>query len=137
MHGNGVDLIWAPDGPGWPCEGSDWFEAQRACQHLSADGLTLSPASQDIWRLSTVDEAARSMARYGQNSGGVWDAEEATYKITPDKESPLWNVRSQVFCWWTATEIDAENAYIIFYDGKVWPRSKDFALVYLGYRCMK
>jgi len=123
----------------WPHEGSDWFEAQRACQYLSEDGQTLALTPQNIWRLPTVDEAVRSMARQGQNSSGEWDDEtaEANHKITPDKETPLWNIHSQVIYWWTAMEIDGEKAYIIVYDGKVWPRSKDFAPAYLGYRCVK
>jgi hypothetical protein len=139
VHGNGVNLVWAPDGPGWPRAGTDWYEAQQVCQHLSEDGLTPTPAPQHIWRLPTVDEAVGSMARHGQNSGGVWDAEitQATYKTTPDKESPMWNIHSQVVYWWTATEVDEEHAYIIVYDGKVWPRSKQFGPGYLGFRCVK
>ena len=139
VHGNGVNLIWAPDGPGWPRTGVNWDEAQQVCQYLSEDGLTRAPMPQHIWRLPTVDEAVRSMARHGQNSGGVWDAETAkgTYKTTPDKESPLWNVYSQVIYWWTATEVDEDRAYIIVYDGKVWPRAKQFGPAYLGFRCVK
>jgi hypothetical protein len=126
VPGNGVNLIWAPDGPGWPQAGMNWLEAQQVCQYLSEDGLTLSSQPQNIWRLPTADEAVRSMAHHGQNSGGVWNAEnaEATYGTTPDKESPLWNIHSQVIYWWTATEIDENRAYIIVYDGNVWPRSK-------------
>jgi hypothetical protein len=139
VPGNGVNLIWAPDGPGWPRAGGSWNEAQQACQHLSEDGLTSEPVSQEIWRLPTVDEAVRSMALHGQNSGGIWDAEaaQAAYKTTPDKESPLWNTHSQVIYWWTATSIDDTHAYIIVYDGKVWPRPKQFSPAYLGYRCVK
>lgn len=139
VHGNGVDLIWAPDGPGWPRTGADWYAARRACQHLSEDGLTLTPAPQRIWRLPAVDEAVRSMARHGQNSGGIWIAEsgQATYQSTPDKESPLWNVHSQVIYWWMATEVDEEHAYIIVYDGKLWPRAKRFGPAYLGFRCVR
>jgi hypothetical protein len=139
VHGNGVDLVWAPAGPGWPREGGDWFEAQHACQYLSEDGSSLSPEPQHIWRLPTVDEAVRSMARRAQNSGGVWEADtaEASYQTTPDKESPLWYVYSQVIYWWTATEVDEEHAYIIVYDGKVWSRSKQFGPAYLGFRCVK
>jgi hypothetical protein len=139
VQGNGVDLIWAPDGPGWPRTGADWYEAQQVCQHLDQDGLTSAPTPQHIWRLPTVDQAVRSSARHGQNSGGVWEAETAkvSYKMTPDKESPLWNTHSQVIYWWTATEVDEERAYIIVYDGKVWPRAKSFGPAYLGFRCVK
>ncbi len=139
VQGNGVELTWAPEGPGWPREGTNWHEAQMVCEYLSEDGLTIAPAPQHIWRLPTVDEAVRSMARHGVNSGGVWEEEasEATYERNPDKESPLWNVHSQVIYWWTATEVDEEQAYIVVYDGKVWPRSKDFGPAYLGFRCVK
>ena len=85
------------------------------------------------------DEAVRSMARHGRNSGGEWDEEnaKATYDTTPDKESPLWNIYSQVIYWWTATEASAERAYIIVYDGKVWTRTKQLRQDYLGFRCVK
>jgi hypothetical protein len=138
VQGYGVNLIWAPDGPGWPRSGANWYEAQRACEYLQEDGLTSASVRQSIWRLPTVDEAVRSMARHGQNSGGVWDAEDAraTYQTTPDKESPLWNVHSQVIYWWTATEADQEHAYIAVYDGKVWPRAKSFSAGYMGFRCV-
>jgi hypothetical protein len=43
VQGNGVNLIWAPDGPGWPRTGTNWHDAKRMCQYLSEDGLTLSP----------------------------------------------------------------------------------------------
>ncbi|MEZ4712959.1 MAG: hypothetical protein R3A44_37565 [Caldilineaceae bacterium] len=139
VAGNGVTLTWAPDGPGWPRAGMDWYAADDACRYLVEDGKALATSPQNIWRLPTVDEAVRSMARHGVNSGGVWDATsaQATYQTRPDKESPLWNVYSQVIYWWTATEIDAEDAYIIVYDGKVWPRDKEFGPAYLGFRCVK
>jgi hypothetical protein len=139
VYGNGVSLIWAPEGPGWPRTGASWPKAQQACRNLSEDGLTVAARPQDIWRLPTVNEAVRSMARHGQNSGGVWDAEsaKATYQTTPDKESPLWNVHSQVIYWWTATEADEGRAYVIVYDGKVWTWAKQASLGYLGFRCVK
>ena len=139
VDGNGLSLTWAPAGPGWPRAGTNWFEAREACRYLNADGLSLTDIPRETWRLPTVDEAVRSMARHGQNSAGIWDAEtaEATYKIKPDKESPVWNVHSQIIYYWTATEIGTEKAYIIVYDGNVWPRSKHFGPAYLGYRCVK
>lgn len=139
VEGNGVTLVWAPSGPGWPSTGTSWTDAQRICRMLSEDGHSLSETQPAIWRLPTVDEAVRSMARHGANSGGVWHAAtgEPVYTMTPDKESPLWQVHSQVIYWWTATEVDAEHAYMIAYDGKVWPRPKDFGPDYLGFRCVK
>jgi hypothetical protein len=139
VQGNGVNLVWAPDGPGWPRVGESWHEARRVCEHLGEDGLTLASVPQDIWRLPTVDEAVRSMARHGQNSGGAWDAAtaKAAYETTPDKESPLWNVHSQVIYWWMATEADEEHAYIIVYDGEVWRRAKEFSAGYMGFRCVR
>jgi hypothetical protein len=138
VQGNNVDLIWAPAGPGWPSSGVNWHEAQQVCQHLDEDGLTRTPMSLQIWRLPSVDEVVRSMSLHGDNSKGLWDPEAKTtsYKYRPDKESPLWNIHSQVIYWWTATEIDEERAYIIVYDGKVWPRSKNFGPAYLGFRCV-
>lgn len=139
VEGNGVRLMWAADGIGWPREGVTWQEAFRRCQHLAEDGRTLAESPQNVWRLPTVEEAVRSMARQGVNSGGIWNVQTkaATYQVRPDKESPLWNVHSQVIYWWTATEIDDEKAYIIVYDGKVWPRTKRFAPGYLAYRCVR
>jgi hypothetical protein len=139
VPGNGLNLIWAPDGPGWPQEGTNWLAAKTTCLHLREDGQAIATEPQSIWRLPTADEAVRSMAHHGENSGGVWDQETASaaYETTPDKESPLWNGYSQVIYWWTATEVDDERAYIIVYDGKVWPRSKQFGPDYLGYRCVR
>lgn len=139
VEGNGVVLYWAPEGPGWPGAGGDWFEAQEACRFLSEDGLKVTQASQEIWRLPTVEQAVRSMARHGQNSGGEWDegSAKAVYERTPDKESPLWNIHSQVIYWWTSTEIDDGRAYIIAYDGMVWPRSKELGSDNMGFRCVK
>ena len=139
VEGNGVKLIWAPDGSGWPRQGASWYEAKKVCQYLAADGTVLASTPQNIWRLPTVDEAVRSMSRHTENSGGRWDAQNAqvSYKTRPDKETPLWNLYSQVIYWWTDTEIDEEQAYIIAYDGKVWQREKRFHLGYLGFRCVK
>lgn len=139
VGGNGIALYWAPDGPGWPIVGGDWFAARQACRSLSEDGLTLTRASQEIWRLPTVEEAVRSMTRHGQNSRGEWDegTARATYEIAPDKESPLWNVHSQVIYWWTSTELNDDRAYVIAYDGTVWPRSKELGPDNMGFRCVK
>jgi hypothetical protein len=139
IHGYNVDLIWAPDGPGWPRIGADWPGAQRACALLSEDGRTLQSEENHYWRLPTIEETVRSMALHGENCAGEWDqeSETATYSQTPDKESPLWNVHSQVIYWWSASEVDEDHAFIIAYDGKVWRREKQFGPAYLGFRCVK
>jgi hypothetical protein len=139
VDGNAVSLTWAPEGPGWPREGVAWQEAMRRCRYLSEDGTTLADTPQDIWRLPSVDEAVRSMARHGTNCGGVWDPRQtnATYEVRPDKESPLWNIHSPVIYWWTATEVNEKTAYIIVYDGRVWPRNKYNRPGYLAFRAVK
>lgn len=139
VRGNGVTLTWAPAGPGWPREGTNWVEAQKSCQWLDQAGNTLASQPQNIWRLPSVDEAVRSMALHAENSLGVWDerAARAEYEHRPDKEFPLWDRYSPVIYWWTSTEVDAEKAYIIVYDGRVWERSKDLDVGSLGFRCVK
>src|SRR5208282_5559612 len=139
VEGNDLRLEWAPQGPGWPDEGVTWTKAKRRCQYLSANGSTLADTPQDVWRLPTVEEAVKSMARHGHNCGGVWDEElgKAFYVITPDKEAPLWNTRSKVIYWWTATELDEERAYMIVYDGKVWSRQKRFGPSYFSFRAVR
>jgi hypothetical protein len=139
IEGNGVRLIWAPDGPGWPRTGADWYQATTRCEHLQADGQALSPVTQSVWRLPTAEEAVRTMSRHGVNSGGLLNLQnrEASYQVTPDKESPLWNIHSQIIYWWTATEVDEQNSHIIVYDGKVWVRRKQIHPSYLGFRCVR
>jgi len=139
VYGNEITLMWAPSGPGWPRNGKKWNEAVRVCQLLNQDGKTVASEPQNIWRLPTVDEAVRSMALHGENSRGVWDAKnaKAVYEKKPDKEFPLWDIYSQIIYWWTATEVDQDNAYIIVYDGKIWPRAKQLEMGYLGFRCVK
>jgi hypothetical protein len=127
VAGNGVALIWAPEGPGWPnpdprdqawlarWRGPTWEEARTTCQHLTGDGSSLASSPRNIWRLPTVEEAVRSMARHGANCGGVWDAARAraSYARKPDKESPLWNSHSVVIYWWTSSEAGRGRAYSI------------------------
>jgi len=139
VHGNGITLEWAPSGPGWPRDGVIWTEATRVCQLLNQDGNAIESEPQNIWRLPTVDEAVRSMTLHGENSHGVWDNTnaKAEYEHRPDKEFPLWDINSQVIYWWTATELDQKNVYIIVYDGKVWPRSKKLNMGSLGFRCVR
>lgn len=135
---NDISLIWAPQGPGWPSDGMSWYEADSICSYLTADGLEIATDPQNIWRLPTVEEAVKSMQRHGVNCQGRLNAEgEPEYEIRPDKETPLWNPYSQVIYWWTKTEVDEDQAYIIVYDGKIWKRRKSFSPNYLGFRAVR
>lgn len=139
VEGNGVRLIWAPAGPGWPEHSVNWEKAKQTCLYLSEDGKTLMKTPQKIWRLPTVEEAVRSMARHGRNCGGEWDPkkERAKYKIKPDKESPLWDTKSQIIYWWTSTEKDENTVYAIVYNGVVYSVEKDFQIGSRSFRAVK
>lgn len=139
ITGNEVCLVWAPQGPGWPDNGTSWHEAKEICKRLNSDGTKLEKEAVNIWRLPTVDEAVRSMVRHGENAGGTWNTtkKRADYKILPDKESPLWNIRLKTIYWWTSTEADTSKAYIIVYNGGVWPRMKTLKADYLNFRAVK
>ena len=78
----------------------DWYEAMDLASRLSMDGTQLMNQPVNNWRLPTVDEAVRSLTRGGENAGGEWDPESKrpSYKIQPDKESPLWRVCRREFC---------------------------------------
>jgi type IV secretory pathway VirB2 component (pilin) len=139
VEGNNVSLVWAPRGPGWPEKGVSYNEAVQICKYLSEDGKTVMEEEQNIWRLPTVDEAVRSMMLHNENAGGTWDAEaeKASYEKTPDKETPLWDIHSQIIYYWTQTEADSDQAYIVVYNGGVFKRDKDAAYGYLSFRAVK
>ena len=141
VEGNEITLIWAPRGPGWPDSGTTWHEAMDICRYLSEDGTKIMDEVQDIWRLPTVDEAVRSMLLHGENVNGIWypNNQKAVYDKTPDKESPLWDVHSQVIYYWTCeTAKDNEDrAYIIVYHGGVNSKMKIDGQSYLSFRAVK
>jgi hypothetical protein len=142
VEGNGLNLIWAPAGPGWVREASQacsWQEARRRCRFLTENGKNLAQTPQNIWRLPTVDEVVRSMMRHGRNCKGRWDPEQtkATYEIRPDKESPLWDTNSGIIYWWTDTEADEEHSFFIVYHGKVYPRKKTERMGSRGFRAVR
>ncbi len=139
LNANGADLIWAPEGPGWPDHGMSWQDAAAQCERLTEDGTKLADSPQNIWRLPTVDEAVRSQCRHGENSGGSWDAAtaRATYLRWPDKETPLWNPTSKVIYWWTGTKLNEDEVYTISYRGGVHRRRKDGSYGYRAFRAVK
>jgi hypothetical protein len=151
VQGNGVKLVWAPEGPGWPnpdprdriwvtqWRGPTWEEAQRVCRYLTADGTAIASAPQDIWRLPTVEEVVRSMTRHGSNCGGIWNfvSGEASYMTMPDKESPLWNPYSPIIYWWTSSQPSSNQAYSVDFNGKIYKRNKESNLGSQGFRAVR
>ncbi len=139
IQGEGVDLVWAPKGPGWPDDGVSWQAAKETCSRLSFDGKSVGDSAANIWRLPTVEELVRSATRHNINSGGVWDSTKrtASYQTMPDKESPLWDIYSKVIYWWTATELNDSSAYIYVYNGGVFPRQKRIGPGYLAFRAVR
>ncbi len=139
VEGNGVSLLWAPVGPGWPSHYASWRQAQRSCAFLNADGLSLAATPQNSWRLPSIDEAVRSLVYRGRNAGGTWDParQQAQYRVMPDKDSPLWNPHSQVIYWWTGTEAENGKAYRIAYNGYVLALDKRGWGDYWAYRCVR
>ena len=136
---NGLDLIWAPEGPGWPTHGMSWHDAVRQCQHLTEDGKSLADKPQNIWRLPTPGEVVRAQCRHNENSGGQWDpvTESVSYQRWPDKETPLWNPTSKVIYWWTGTEVNETEAYTISYRGNIRRRRKDGSYGYQAFRAVR
>ncbi len=134
-----VCLIWAPRGPGWPDKGVNYYKAKEICAHLSDDGTKLLDEKVYIWRLPTVEEAVASQMLHGEDAGGIWDAEnkKAKYRLTPDKETPLWDPHSKVIYYWTDTIAAEGSAYIIVYNGGVFPRKTENQYGYLSFRAVK
>jgi hypothetical protein len=139
IEGNGVKLMWAPIGPGWPTTGTSYQEAKKNCRFLTRDGSSLSDTPQNIWRLPTVNEVVRSMSRRGSNCDGVWDSvtENATFRITPEKETPLWNPTSQIIYWWTASDKNESTAYVAVYHGMIVTADKRFFPGSRAFRAVK
>jgi hypothetical protein len=134
-----VCLIWAPRGPGWPDDGVSYYEAREICAHLNEDGTEILDKKVNIWRLPIVEEAVTSQMLHGENAGGIWDPrhEKAIYRLTPDKETPLWDPHSKVIYYWTDTIESEERAYIIVYNGGVYTRSMEIHPDYLSFRAVK
>jgi hypothetical protein len=139
VEGNGVRLVWAPAGPGWPAEGVNWFDAVKAVERLSADGTRVEDSATHIWRLPTLDEVVRSFTRHGENVGGTMDSTgtKPILTIRPDKETPLWDRYSKIIYWWTGTEKDSVSAYLAAYNGTVFSQKKKFGAGYYGFRAVR
>jgi hypothetical protein len=140
IAGQGVTLLWAPDGPGWSRMGNvPWQEAVQRASHLTADGASLADSPQNIWRLPTRAEVVHSLTRGNVNAGGTWDAagERAAYVRKPDKESPLWDIYAPLIYLWTSEEADQRRAWVVVYHGGVFPKDKRMGSSSLGFRAVR
>jgi len=176
IEGNGVSLVWAPEGPGWNWKQDyggypSWnmialyglppvgfaekpgFDAAKGeftsedemlkynlCLYLNEDGTTLEKEAQNIWRMPTINDYARSFSRHGVNAGCVWLGEgnkKMNCRITPDKETPLWAPDMSPIYYWAAEESGERNAYFVSYNGWVSKTNKDGGNPRHSYRCVR
>jgi hypothetical protein len=176
IEGNGVTLVWAPEGPGWnwkqdyggypswnsialyglepvglgdkpgfDVDAGEFASAEEMaqynlCLYLSEDGLTLENEPQNIWRMPTVDDYARSLSRHGVNAGCSWDGasqEQMQCEFMPDKETPLWAPDLAPIYYWVAEEADEELGYFVSYNGWVNATVKSGGNPRHSYRCVR
>lgn len=109
------------------------------CTFLDENGTTLMNAPQDIWRMPTVDEIARSLSKHTKNAACSWGNEIGRLEcsLSPDKETPLWAPDQPPVYYWAAESFDSENAYYVSYTGFVSNQPKDWGNPRHGYRCVK
>jgi len=149
IAGNGVTLVWAPQGPGWNRQDPDgaypsWnalagYGASGAglCGHLSEDGTSPVPDAPRIWRLPTADEVIRSLTRGGVSAGCTWDGRSPHAPCTrpPDKETPLWAPDQPPIYYLTSDTAGDEHVLGVNYTGGVGPHLRTARGA--GYRCVK
>lgn len=115
------------------------MEATGLCRYLAEDGITLMDERQNVWRMPTADEVARSLVRRGENAGCTWDGDrgQATCRVQPDKETPLWAPEGSAIYYWTADTYDADRAWYVSYNGWVRYQSKSWGNPRHGHRCVR
>jgi hypothetical protein len=114
-------------------------------RYLTADGTSLAPRPQDVWRMPTVREIVRSLVRNGENAGCVppeGDLAEgvrgrASCRETPDKESPLWATDYPFIYMWAVQEADSTRAYYVSYNGWVQHQPKSWGNPRHGHRFVR
>ncbi len=136
VHGNGIILIWAKRGPGFPTKGTNWYRANYVCSHLSLEGDKILNKKVNYWRLPTREEIVRSLTKNNKNCGGTLINGKVFYKKVPDKETPLWDPYSIVIYYWTS-ERKGDKAYLVAYNGRILLRSAKNGADYHGYRCVR
>jgi hypothetical protein len=133
------------DKPGYDSKSGVFASAEEMakynlCLYLSEDGLTLETEPQNIWRMPTVDDYARSFARHGENAGCIWHGEghnKMECEILPDKETPLWAPDLDPIYYWASDEYNDREAYFVSYNGWVNTAYKTGGNPRHSYRCVR
>jgi len=109
------------------------------CTYLDENGTELMKTPQNIWRMPTVDEIARSLSRHNKNAACSWRNELGKLEclLSPDKETPLWAPDQPPVYYWAGESFDLENAYYVSYTGFVSNQPKNWGNPRHGYRCVK
>jgi hypothetical protein len=121
------------------------MQATGLCRYLNADGTTLMPDPQDIWRMPTTDELVRSLVRRGKHAGCAWDgtSSSAECPVQPNKDSPLWASDASPIYYYSSEEYDTVSAWYVPYTGGglfggvIGGQSKHGGNSRHGYRCVR
>jgi hypothetical protein len=121
------------------------MQTNGLCRYLSADGTTLMPEPQGVWRMPTADEVVRSLVRRGENAGCTWDgaSTSADCPRQPNKDAPLWAADESPIYYWAAGEYDAQEAWYVpytgggLYGGVIGHQPKSWGNARHGYRCVR
>ena len=151
VTGNGVTLMWAPQGPGWnghlPGAPFPTWESLahhgtaslERCAYLDEQGLTLLATPTRIWRMPTADEIVRSLTRNAQNAGCAWDGRSphAACRTAPDKETPLWAPNQAPIYYWSAQTAGPTTAVAVNYTGGISALPRSAPDLGIGFRCVR
>lgn len=167
IDGDGVQLVWAPAGPGWnwqqpwggypswdslatygappiglkprpPRARADDMARTGLCAHLDAAGTALLPAPQHLWRMPTADEFVRSLTRRGASAGCTWDGAVGR---APCRTQP--DKETPLWApdappiYMWTSEQSDTDAWYVNYQGFVAHQSKGFGNPRHGYRCVR
>jgi hypothetical protein len=143
----GVPPVGFGDKPGYTERNATEIDMQvmGLCRYLSEDGTTLLHEAQEIWRMPSTDEIARSLVRKGEIAGCIWDgvSMHAECNIQPNKDTPLWAPESSVIYFYSADEYDEDLAWYVpytggsLYGGVIGHQKKTDGNSRHGYRCVK
>ncbi len=167
IDGDGVQLVWAPAGPGWnwqqpwggypswdslatygaapvglkldpPRAGADDMARTGLCAHLDAAGTALTPQPQHLWRMPTADEFVRSLTSRGASAGCTWSGAVGPAPCrTRPEKETPLWAPDQPPIYMWTSEQSATDAWYVNYQGFVAHQAKGFGNPRHGYRCVR